>query len=151
MIIMKQQETVPVLNIKYQLVQNADYRCIPEPVTLSKHGIVYLKTNQNISLAYNNYLKVHTGIILLSYPELVVNTIPNITIEMVAHFHSIPELMEEEGIEVIQPTILTADYDDEIVLTIRNNHKEIFNAEKGEPICIMELGFVPKVNFILNQ
>lgn len=141
---------VPVLNIRYQLTRDASALCVPTPFTEDHHGIVYLKTNHNISLAYGDCLDVHTGVILLSYPELVLNTNPNITIETIAHCYSIPELEEEDGIEVIGPKILTSDYLDEIVVTIRNNHKTIFNAEKGEPIAILELGFVPKADFVLN-
>jgi dUTPase len=143
--------TVPILNIRYQLTLDAHALCVPDPITSNHHGLVYLKTNQNISLAYNNYLKVHTGVILISYPELILNTTPNITLETVAHCYSIPELAEEDGIEVVSPTILTSDYLSEIIVTIRNTHKEIFNAERGEPIAILELGFVPKADFILNH
>ena len=143
--------TVPILNIRYQLTQDAIAQCIPNPVTQDHHGLVYLKTNQNISLAYGNILKVHTGVVLISYPELILNTTPNITLETVAHCYSIPELAEEDGIEVISPNILTSDYLDEIVITIRNTHKQIFNAERGEPIAMLELGFVPKADFILDE
>ena len=143
-------KTIPILNIRYQLTLDASPLCVPTPLTENHHGIVYLRTNQNICLAYNNCLKVHTGIILLSYPELILNTNPNITIETVAHCYSIPELQEEDGIEVIGPKILTSEFSDEIVVTIKNINKQIFYAEKGEAIAILELGFVPKADFILN-
>jgi hypothetical protein len=112
-------------------------------------GIVYLKTNQNISLAYGNYVDVHTGIVMLDFPELLTNTEPPISIALVARFHSIPELEEEDGITIIAPKIKTIEDTDEIILTIHNTHKAIFNAEKGSPIGIMELDFLPKADFLL--
>lgn len=142
--------TIPILDIRYKLTRDANALCMPEPVTLNHHGLVYLKTNQNISLAYGNHMRVHTGVILISYPELVLNSTPSITLETVAHCYSIPSLAEEDGIEVINPIVLTSDYLDEIIVTIKNNHKEIFNAERGEPIAILELGFVPKADFSIS-
>lgn len=142
-------KTIPILDIQYQLVPGAAAICVPTPVTQDNHALVYLKTNQFISLAYNGYLKVHTGIFLIDYPELILNTNPHITIQTIAHIYSIPELEEEDGIEVISPKVLTSEYSKEIIVTIHNTHKAIFNAEKGENICILELLFAPKVNFSL--
>ena len=147
---MSQENTIPILDIHYRLTRDAHVLCVPDPVTLNHHGIVYLKTNQNISLAYNNYIQVHTGVMLISYPELILNSTPPITLEAIARCYAIPEMTEEDGIVVVNPTILTSDHLDEIVLTIKNTHKEIFNAERGEPIAILELGFVPKADFSVN-
>jgi len=143
--------TIPVLDIRYKLTDDASPLCVPSPYLRDQLGIVYLKTNQEISLAYNNYLQVHTGIILLTYPELTLNTTPKIRINTVAKFYSIPELREEDGIEVINPYMITSEHNSEIILTIKNNHKPIFNADRGDPIAIMELSFIPKAEFFLES
>ena len=139
-----------ILDLRYRLVEGASPCCVPDRVCF-KHrvGLVYLKTNKTISLAYGNYMDVPTGIAMIDFPELLLNTEPPISIALIARIYSIPELEEEDGIKVISPKIITAEDHDEIVLTIHNTHKEIFNAERGERIGMMELNFIPKADFSL--
>ena len=139
-----------ILDLRYQLVQGAPPCCVPDPVYPDlRMGLVYLKTNQNISLAYGNYVDVHTGIAMIDFPELLLNTEPPISIALIARFYSIPEMEEEDGIKLIAPKIRTIEDDDEIILTIHNTHKDIFNARKGSRIALMELDFLPKADFLL--
>ena len=137
------------LDIHYRLVNGADHTIMPDPVTANGLSVVYLKTRKVIDLAYNKILKVPTGIQVLQFPTFVLNSDPPVTMGVIARCTSIPSLLVEEGLEVVGPEINSSDPYDEIVVTIKNNSKEIFHAERGEPIAMMLFDMLPMIDFKL--
>ena len=140
------------LDITYQLVNGADHTIMPDPVTDNGLGVVYLKTRKTINLAYNKVLQVPTGIRIQQFPVIELNSNPPVTMGVIARCESIPSLLEEEGLEVLGPKLISSDkYCEEIVVTIKNHNKEIFRAERGEPIATMTFDLLPMVYFFLPE
>lgn len=135
------------LDIHYHLVNGADHTIMPDPVTANGLSVVYLKTRKVIDLAYNRTLKVPTGVSILQFPTFVLNSDPPVTMGVIARCTSIPSLEEEEGLSVIGPELISSDKYGEIVVTIKNNNKEIFHAERGEPIAMMMFDMLPMIDF----
>ena len=135
------------LDIAYQLVNGADHTIMPDPVTANGLSVVYLKTRKTIDLAYNRVLQVPTGIMICQFPMIEFDTHPPITMGVIARCESIPSLQEEEGIEVLGPKVISSDRYGEIIVTIKNNNKAIFHAERGETIAMLTFDMLPLVDF----
>lgn len=135
------------LDIAYQLVNGADHTLMPDPVTANGLSVVYLKTRKTIDLAYNRILKVPTGVMICQFPVIEFSINPPITMGVIARCESIPELEEEEGLEVLGPRVISSDRYGEIIVTLKNNNKQIFHADIGEPIAMMTFDMLPMVEF----
>ena len=137
------------LDIAYQLVNGADHTIMPDPVTANGLSIVYLKTRKTIDLAYNRILQVPTGIMICQFPVIELESSPPISMATIARCESIPELEEEEGLSVLGPKIISSDRLGEIIVTIKNNSKTIFHAERGEPIAMLTFDLMPMIDFTI--
>ena len=137
------------LDITYQLVNGADHTIMPDPVTANGLSVVYLKTRKTIDVAHNHILKVPTGIMICQFPVIELDSSPPITMGMVARCESIPSLEEEEGLSVLGPKLISSDRYGEIIVTIKNNSKSIFHAERGEPIAMLTFDFMPMIDFCI--
>lgn len=135
------------LDTNYRLVNGADHTIMPDPVTANGLSVVYLKTRKSIDLAHNRILKVPTGIEIVQFPTFVLNSDPPITMGVIARCVSIPSLLEEEGLMVIGPDLISSDKYGEVVVTLKNTNKEIFHAERGEPIAMLIFDMLPMVDF----
>ena len=137
------------LDITYQLVNGADHTIMPDPVTANGLSVVYLKTRKTIDLAYNHVLKVPTGIMICQFPMIELDTRPPITMGVIARCESIPSLEEEEGLSVLGPKLISSDRYGEIIVTLKNNSKKIFHAERGEPVAMLTFDMMPLIDFTI--
>lgn len=137
------------LDIGYQLVNGADHTLMPDPVTANGLSVVYLKTRKTVDLAYNKILQVPTGIMIVQFPVIELEARPPITMGVIARCESIPELEQEEGLSVLGPKLISSDRYGEIIVTLKNNNKQIFHAERGEPIAMLTFDLSPMIDFIV--
>ena len=139
------------LNVHYRLVNGANFKMIPEPINQDGLSVVYLKTRKSIDLAHNAVLKVPTGIEIVQFPTVELDSTPKLAFCTIAKCIEIPELAEKEGIIVLGPKLLTPTHKGEVIVTIKNTNKEIFRAERGESIAIMMFDFAPMLNLSLSN
>ena len=135
------------LDIHYRLVNGADYTIMPDPAVANGLGAVYLKTRKTIDIAHGRILKVPTGIQILQYPTFELNSNPPVTVGTIARCCAIPELEEEEGLSVLGPQLISSDRNGEIYVTLKNNGKAIYHAERGETIALLIFSMVPMIEF----
>ena len=139
------------LNVHYRLVNGANFIVMPQPAIKNGLSVVYLKTRKSISIAHNNTLKVPTGVEIVQYPNIELDSTPKLAFCTVAKCIEIPELAEKEGIVVLGPRLLTSEDTGEIYVTIKNTNKEIFSADRGDPVALMLFDFLPMLDLSLSN